>query len=1038
MKTPRIHRAIFQSRMGKRIFGMFVCCSFLPIITLSTLSFFQVNRQLRDQTISRLRQMTKAIGMSIYDRLELADSELRLTAHALQEKPSGAPAALKDIINHRTSSRFQSLALVVSDGQIVPLQGELEDLPILMRPLKSEPSSGQSVIRTLIREGRPARVFISLQTAIDHEMSGLLTGEIDTAYLWGIGQQYNLPPLTQLTIMNQSGDVLISSIPASADRIRRATLSQRSTSSHHFTWHYDRQDYLGCYWDLFLKSRFEAGNWIITLSQSREDALSPLRNFKFNFPLSLLVGFWVIMLVSIRFIRKSLVPLEKLQEGTRRIQGGDFNGTVMLQSGDEFEDLAASFNLMTHRLARTFGELSVLAEMGQLVTTRPEVIALAMSELRIMADKLHFDWGLLMIQGGFLSGQDVITGFGLAANRQESGREVVSLGDDPRLSALLRHVSAHRATLFSNDIQELSAHLPPACMAFLEQIACRSLICVPMTFETHYMGVLAVGKIQAGQPLTASDQDLMTGIAAQTAMALNNIVAYHKLEESEARFRQAFDHAATGILLVDPVQRINASNHHLQQLLGYTERELLDRPLGDILSPSDHKELRETFAAMMADETPAVQVEKAFTHKNGQAIPTRLSGSLMRNALGQPIHFILHIQDLSAEKAAEQSKQQLEGQLRQAQKMEAIGTLAGGIAHDFNNILSAVSGYTELALMQLPTDSEIHGQLRNVKQAAERATDLVRQILTFSRQSEQEKKPIQIGSVVKEALKLLRASLPATIEIRQAINNEPLFVLADPTQVHQVLMNLCTNALHAMEEEGGVLEVRLERPPDGGENATFDNPSGLNNMLKLTVSDTGCGMDALTRERIFDPYFTTKGKGKGTGLGLSLVHGIVKNHGGMMNVHSVLGQGTTFDVYFPILEGQAFCDTSLPEDLPCGSESVLFIDDEAMLVSLGESMLASLGYHVVGMSDPRKAMEVFRQSPRQFDIVITDLTMPGINGERLAEKLAAIKPGIPILLCSGYVNHPRVPHLISGYIRKPVTLAKLARAVRQALDHPTR
>jgi len=1034
MKAPRIHLAVFQSRMGKRIFWMFVFCSFLPIIILSTLSFIQVNRQLRDQAVVRLRQMTKAIGMSLYERLELVDNELRLMTYTLRENPAGALVTPGGKFGHPISSRFIALVFVTPDGEAVPLRGEIKDFPALMKALPPKHFSDQSFVRILPQENLPARVFISIRTAIDPSAEGVLTGEIDSAFLWGIGQQYNLPPLTELTIINQAGDLLVSSIPRSAEIIYRAALEQRNASSHHFTWRDDHQVYLSCYWDLFLKSHFQADTWTIVLSQSREDALYALQNFKFSFPLSLLVGFWIILLVSIRLIRKSLIPLEKLQEGTRHIQSGDFSRTVTLHSGDEFEDLAASFNLMTRRLARIFGELSVMAEVGQLVTSRPEVVDLVTAELRIMADRLHFDWGLLMIQGGLLSGEDVMAGFGLAEQSKEQERAVVTLSGNPQLKSLLTHAASHGTAFFTNDIQEFISRLPQSCRGYFEQIKNQSLIWAPMSFETRHIGVLAVGRTHGAQPLTDSDRDLIASIAAQTAVAINSTVAFHKLEESEARFRQAFDHAATGIVLVDSDQRIKASNRYLQRLLGYTEDELVDRPLADVLSFSDHTKLEDPCAAMMAGETSFLQLEKDFAHKSGKPIPTRINGSLMRDASGQPLHFILHIRDLSAEKAAEQSKRLLEEQLRQAQKMEAIGTLAGGIAHDFNNILSAVSGYTELALMQLPTDSKVHGQLTNVKKAAARAADLVRQILTFSRQTTQEKEPVQISSIIKEALKLLRASLPATIEIRPVIGNFSESILADPTQIHQIVMNLCTNALHAMEDHGGLLEVRLENTRQLEESAMPHDLARPGDYLRLTVADNGCGMDTTTLKRIFDPYFTTKEKNKGTGLGLSLVHGIVENHGGTITVTSTPGKGTTFAIYFPILERPADALAALPDRLTGGTEHILFIDDEPMLVELGTTMLKNLGYRVVGVQDPLEALALFKEDPGQFDLVITDLTMPKMTGDRLAEKLALLRPELPVLLCSGYVKHFGThPHL-AGYIQKPLSQQDLARAVRDALD----
>ena len=412
------------------------------------------------------------------------------------------------------------------------------------------------------------------------------------------------------------------------------------------------------------------------------------------------MGFWVILLVSIRYIRKSLVPLEKLQEGTRRIQNGDFSQAVAVDSNDEFEDLAASFNLMTQQLARTFGELSVMAEMGHFVTTRPEVSDLAMTELRIMADKLDFDWGLLMIEGKVLYGDDVIVGFGLPDDKQEKQRDVTLLEDRPQMKQLMTHAASQRTLIFSQDTAELASILPQPCMDFLAQIGCQSLVCVPILFEKQHMGVLAVGKTSWLHPLTENDKHLVASIAAQTAVAINNIISFHQLEESEDRLRQAFDHAATGIALVSLDHQIRASNRYLQQLLGYTEKELAGISLDDINTPEDRFIGREEMARMIEGELTFSQFENRYRHKDGHAIWARVNGSLLRDKKGKPLHFIFHIQDLTAEKTAENDKRQLENQLRQAQKMEAIGTLAGGIAHDFNNILSAVGGYTELALLE--------------------------------------------------------------------------------------------------------------------------------------------------------------------------------------------------------------------------------------------------------------------------------------------------------------------------------------------------
>jgi PAS domain S-box-containing protein len=382
-------------------------------------------------------------------------------------------------------------------------------------------------------------------------------------------------------------------------------------------------------------------------------------------------------------------------------------------------------------------------------------------------------------------------------------------------------------------------------------------------------------------------------------------------------------------------------------------------------------------------------------------------------------------------------KEGLARQLRQAQKMEAIGTLAGGIAHDFNNILSAVMGYTELTLLDLTPESRGRRFLTESLSAANRAKDLVKQILTFTRQQEQERKPVQMGAIVKETLKLLRASLPATIQIHHDIASTGV-VLADPTHIHQILMNLCTNAHHAMRDRGGVLEVSLDDiAVDGSAGALLGLKPGP--YLELIVSDTGHGMEPSVVERIFDPYFTTKRTGEGTGLGLAVVHGIVKNSAGAIKVFSDPAKGSSFHVYLPRMDlPEAESNESLPRELPSGQERILFVDDEPALVTIAGSMLEELGYSVTVMTRSQGALELVQAEPHSFDLVITDQTMPGITGTSLAQEIFRIRPDMPMILCTGFSQE------ITGdsasamgfreFLMKPLAMGDLARAVRSALD----
>jgi signal transduction histidine kinase/CheY-like chemotaxis protein len=378
----------------------------------------------------------------------------------------------------------------------------------------------------------------------------------------------------------------------------------------------------------------------------------------------------------------------------------------------------------------------------------------------------------------------------------------------------------------------------------------------------------------------------------------------------------------------------------------------------------------------------------------------------------------------------------LETMLRQAQKMEAIGTLAGGIAHDFNNILSAMIGYAELARFRT-TDPQIQPYLEQILKACDRSRDLVKQILTFSRRREQEMKPMAVTPVVKEVLQLLRSSIPSTVEIRTSFETHHDTVLADPTQIHQVLMNLCTNAVHAMRDREGVLEVRLGRQLLTAQSPVFDPGLKEGPYLKMVVSDTGEGIDPSVRDKIFDPFFTTKASGEGTGLGLSVVYGIVKDHGGMIHVESEPGKGTTFTIHLPLLDAATEWEGPEMALIPEGSGHILYVDDEEPIASLGREMLTSLGYDVAIRLSSIDALEAFRANPRDYDLVITDMTMPNMTGARLAEEMLKIRPDLPIILTTGFserMDKEAAQKLgCRDFLMKPVSLGDLARAVKRAL-----
>ncbi len=382
----------------------------------------------------------------------------------------------------------------------------------------------------------------------------------------------------------------------------------------------------------------------------------------------------------------------------------------------------------------------------------------------------------------------------------------------------------------------------------------------------------------------------------------------------------------------------------------------------------------------------------------------------------------------------------LESQLRQAQKLEAIGTLAGGIAHDFNNILTAIMGYLQLVQMDVADRPKVLSRVEEAYNAANRAKELVQQILTFSRRTEEDNKhPLKLSTITKESLKLLRSSIPSTINIVQEINSDAS-ILADPTRMHQMIMNICTNAYQAMQESGGTLTVRLSEVTlkDDREG----NEPGEKIYVRLDISDTGQGIDHEILDRIFDPYFTTKKTGEGTGLGLSMVHGIVEEHNGFIEINSKIGEGTTFSIFLPVVaadrQGVHDKKDKARANLPAGgNESIMVVDDERQIVEITKDFLERLGYRVTVFTDANEAKKAFETAPDEYDIVISDQTMPGMRGTELCKEIKLIRPDCPVILCSGYKASLSSSHDSTGinaFLYKPVILSELARRVRELLD----
>ena len=542
----------------------------------------------------------------------------------------------------------------------------------------------------------------------------------------------------------------------------------------------------------------------------------------------------------------------------------------------------------------------------------------------------------------------------------------------------------------------------------------------------------------SGSPITLNDTErLGVVLVFQDNTEARN--AEKRLQESEDRYRKLFDYSPVPAQSLDKNGMIKSVNKTWLKTLGYNNNEEVEGGFfGDFLNPSWRGHFEENFPRFKSiGEVLGIEFE--MKKKDGSFINVKFDGKIRKDEVGNFIQTDCVFRDVSEQVRLEKKLKEQENALRQHQKIEAIGTLAGGIAHDFNNILAAIVGFTELSLDDAEVESVLHDNLEEVYSASMRARDLVQQILVFSRKGTQENQVLDICPIIEDTIAMLRSTTPTTIDIQQRISGKPIKVKANPSQLHQILINLITNGVHAIDNRIGTITILVEEECISGSKVSNAIDMLPGQYAKLSVSDTGLGIDKADLHSIFDPYFTTKAPDKGSGLGLSVVHGIIKSYGGYITVSSEPDSETTFTIYLPLsAENLVAIPPQSVKQLPGGSEHILVVDDEPSIARFHKRRLEQMGYEVTVKTSSSDALDCFRLSPGNFDLLITDMTMPDMSGLELARAIKNIRENIPIILCTGFSedinSDAKLPDQLDALLMKPIESPELLGKIRELLD----
>jgi len=700
--------------------------------------------------------------------------------------------------------------------------------------------------------------------------------------------------------------------------------------------------------------------------------------------------------------------------------------TIMEIQGD-------AANRLLDQIRISYNNALLVQEIGQAVSSMLDIDELIKSAMETLQKRLDFDRGMIMLADPERTKLVFASGYGYDPHLETVLKKTAFHLNNPNSKGPFVIAFQQQKSFLISDIQNLHDDISLRSLDFAETLGVNSFICVPIVYKGQSEGILAVDNYQSQRPLNQRELSLLMGIAPQIGISINNARSLRRIAESEERFRTLSENSPDIIFTTDPLGLVSYVNPAAEDLLGYTERDLMGHSFAELIREEDSAPFEKLFHEVMERHRTIKNFEIRLLGKDGATHLFNMSGAPNFNAAGEMTGMVGILKDVTEQRKLEQ-------QLHQASKMNAIGTLTGGIAHDFNNILQAIISYNQLLMIQKTEADPDWKYLGKIGGLTKRATDLINQLLLFSSKMESRLTAVDVNEEIRNYYKLLLRTLPKTIRLRFDLAEDLHLINGDAAQLGQIIMNLSVNAKDAMPDGGDLCIITR--------NAVFPQPAYRDDTLirqgayvQVTMTDTGCGIDKETREHIFEPFFTTKDLGKGTGIGLSVVYGIIRNHKGYIFCTSEPGKGAQFDLYLPALDTSQTEQEAVQDgegEMSTGHETILLVDDESSLLETGGELLSFMGYQVITAGSGEEALEVIEKEKDRISLVILDLMMPGMGGEKCLAEILKIEPSMKVIVASGYTASSAAWEIeekgAAAFIKKPYQLEELSKIIRDTLD----